>query len=177
MTPEEHKRLSKKLSTLLRHRPRDLVLDDAGFASLNDVLKILHADEARVREVVRDSDKQRFEIVENQSGAKIRARYGHSVVPVVDYEAITPPQILYHGTSRGAIATIRREGLRAMNRQYVHLSIDRDIALSVGRRHDANPVILIVRAGEAHENGVEFFNPEARLFLVKTLNAQWIDFP
>ena len=177
MTPGAHKRLSKKLSSLLRHRPRDLVLNDAGFASLNDVLQLLCADEARVRELVRDSDKQRFEIVEDQSSAKIRARYGHSVVPVVDYQAVEPPQILYHGTSRGAMATIRHEGLRAMKRQYVHLSIDRDIALSVGRRHDSHPVILIVRAGEAHANGVEFYHPEARLFLVKALDVCWINFP
>ena len=177
MTPEQHKRLSKKLSSLLRHRPRDLALDDAGFAPLHDVLKLLHADETRVREVVRDSDKQRFEIIEIETGAKIRARYGHSVVPVVDYQPITPPEILYHGTSRGAIANIQCEGLRSMNRQYVHLSIEREIALSVGRRHDSNPTILIVRAGEAHQNGVEFYNPEARLFLVKALDARWIDFP
>ena len=151
-------------------------MDDAGFTPLDDVLKLLQAAETRVREVVRDSDKQRFEIVENPGGAKIRARYGHSVVPVVDYEAITPPQILYHGTSRGAIATIRGEGLRAMKRQYVHLSIDRAIAHSVGRRHDPNPVILIVRAGAAHAAGVEFYHPEERLFLVKALAARWIDF-
>ncbi len=177
MTPAEHKRLSKKLSTLLRHRPRDLMLDDAGFASLHDVLQTLKASETSVREVVRDSDKQRFEILEDQGGAKIRARYGHSVVPVVDYQPITPPEILYHGTSRKALEAIRHEGLRSMDRQYVHLSIEREIALSVGRRHDSNPTILIVRAGEAHQDGVEFYNPEARLFLVKALDARWIDFP
>lgn len=176
MTPQEHTRLSKKLSSLLRHRPRDLVMDDAGFTPLPDVLQRLQASEERVREVVRNCDKQRFEIAENAQGTKIRARYGHSVVPVVDYQAVAPPEILYHGTSRGAIATIGREGLRAMNRQYVHLSIDCEIALSVGRRHDPTPVILIVRAGEAHTSGVEFYNPEARLFLVKALDAQWLDF-
>ena len=92
MTPEAHKKLSKKMSSLLRHRPRDLVLDADGFTPLRDFLRVVNASETNVREVVRDSDKQRFELTERDGETFIRARYGHSAVPEVSYEAAEPPE-------------------------------------------------------------------------------------
>jgi putative RNA 2'-phosphotransferase len=40
--------------------------------------------------------------------------------------ASKPPAILYHGTSPSAAKNIMSEGLRPMNRQYVHLSTDKN---------------------------------------------------
>ncbi|WP_259391463.1 RNA 2'-phosphotransferase [Paenibacillus sp. 1011MAR3C5] len=45
--------------------------------------------------VVRQSDKQRFEII----NGRIRARYGHSH-DRVNYSPAEPPAILYHGTNK-----------------------------------------------------------------------------
>jgi putative RNA 2'-phosphotransferase len=127
-------------------------------------------DEARVRAVVADCEKQRFEI----EGDRIRARYGHSVPQRVTYPPVEPPPVLYHGTSRAALPAIRREGLRAMRRQYVHLSTTPEQALAVGRRHDPAPVLLTLRAHAAWQAGAAFHQPEPRLFLTDAIPPEFI---
>ncbi len=44
-----------------------------------------------------------------------------------------------------------------MNRQYIHLSTNVDIALQVGSRKTIYPVILIVSARRAFHNGYNFY--------------------
>ena len=50
-----------------------------------------------------------------------------------------------------------------MNRQYVHLSADQATAQKVGARHAPTPVILEIRAAEAHQAGVRFI-PATRTY-------------
>lgn len=50
----------------------------------------------------------------------------------------TPPAVLFHGTATASLPVILADGLRPMRRQYVHLSADRDTALSVGSRKSAD---------------------------------------
>jgi len=173
------------MSLILRHEPEKwgLSLDAEGFVPLPQLLTAMQrrmhsVNEAQLRQVVRESDKQRFEIVEADQStldAKIRARYGHSIQSAVSYEPIEPPEILYHGTARRFLEAIRSEGLRPMNRQYVHLSSEIEQAITVGRRHDGQPIVLTIRAGEAHQAGVRFYNPEARLYLADEVAPQWIE--
>lgn len=170
LTPQQHKELSKFLSLVLRHEPQKLALTlgEEGFVPLAELLAAMQrthrwerVTEAQVREVVAQSDKQRFEII----GENIRARYGHSVEESITYPEVEPPEILYHGTSPGAIIAIPREGLRPMKRQYVHLSTYVAQAEMVGRRHSPKPIVLSVYAKQAYEAGVRFYQPEPRLFL------------
>lgn len=172
--------LSKFLSLILRHAPGKvgLRLDAEGWVPLAELLAAVRAqrgwesvDEARVRAVVDSSDKQRFEI----EGDRIRARYGHSVAERVTYPAVEPPEVLYHGTSRRALSAIRRDGLKAMRRQYVHLSTTPDQALAVGRRHDPAPILLTIRAHAAWQAGATFHQPEPRLFLADAIPAEFVE--
>ena len=48
-------------------------------------------------------------------------------------------------------------GILPMSRQYVHLSVNIDIAKQVGRRKDKKPIILLISAHEAHAKGVNFY--------------------
>ncbi len=180
LNEQQEKRLSKLLSLMLRHEPEQfgLTLDAQGFAPLEDVLRAVQtrkkwgeATLADIRYVVRNSDKQRYEI----EGDKIRARYGHSVAEKIEHTPIEPPEILYHGTSPHALEAIKNDGLRAMKRQYVHLSIEPEQARMVGSRHHPHPIILKVRAREAWQNGVLFYQPEARLFLADEVPPEWIE--
>jgi putative RNA 2'-phosphotransferase len=116
-------------------------------------------------------DKHRFEV----AGNRIRARYGHSFDQPIRYEPCTPPSILYHGTSQRALATIRRQGLRPMGRQYVHLSPDPETATRVGARHDEQPVILAVRAAEAHAVGIVFHQAGEAVYLSKHVPAEFVE--
>jgi putative RNA 2'-phosphotransferase len=179
MTNAERRNLSKFLSLILRHQPESvgLELDDEGFVELEDLQVALRRNrsqgsvtQADVLEVVETSDKQRFEVV----GDRIRARYGHSVEQKMAYDPVTPPEILYHGTSPHAVPNIRRQGLQPMKRQYVHLSVDTEQARAVGKRHHRQPAILTVHAKRAWDAGVTFYHPEERLFLAESIPPEFI---
>lgn len=154
--------LSKAVSHALRHQPSayGLDLDPAGWVRIDALLDGLRRRSGRWRDLRRDEleqvvhhgSKRRFEI----EADRIRALYGHSVAGRIPHDASRPPQVLFHGTSPAALAGILAEGLRPMRRQYVHLSVDQDSAIAVGRRKSAQPVVLEVAAGQAYDAGVVF---------------------
>lgn len=174
-------RLSKFLALLLRHRPAKfpLKLDEQGYASLDEVMAILHglpnfrwANRADVAAVVNTAGRRRYEIV----GDRIRALYGHSALRPT-YEPVVPPAVLYHGTAPEAAVLIRREGLHPMDRGYVHLSATPELARSTGLRHTASPVILRIRAAEAHAAGIPFYHPIPEIYLSEAIPPEFIETP
>jgi putative RNA 2'-phosphotransferase len=52
-----------------------------------------------------------------------------------------------------------------MRRQYVHLSRSVEMARLVGRRRDAEPVIMRVGAGAAAQAGITFYAGNDEVFL------------
>jgi len=178
-------KLSKFLALILRHQPERfaLALDAEGWASLSEVMEILRglpnfrwANRSDVMEVVEEGTgdgKKRFEVEDG----RIRALYGHSFERPIEYEPSPPPARLYHGTAPGALEAIRQEGLRPMERQYVHLSPDRETATRVGSRHAAHPVIVTVRAAEADQAGIEFYHPEEAVYLARRVPPQFLEIP
>jgi len=180
-----HVRASKFLSRVLRHQARAYGLqpDEAGFVPLAELAAVVarahwaapEAAEALIRAVVAASQPQRYEI----QGDRIRATYGHSTrgMPAVRYPPAEPPAQLFHGTTPAALPAIRRHGLRAMRRQYVHLSTTPERALTVGGRRAAAPVLLTVQAQAAHAAGVIFYAPEPQHFLAAALPPEFLLFP
>jgi putative RNA 2'-phosphotransferase len=77
--------------------------------------------------------------------------------------ASKPPDILHRGTSPYAAKNIMSEDLRPMNRQYVHLSTDKNTALRVGKRktilkkEEEQPVIFAISAIEAYNTAAYNF--------------------
>ena len=140
--------LSKTLSYFLRHAPGEgnLEMDHQGFVSLGSLLELLRTekgyelDREGFVEKLDDPEVERFE----RRGEAVRATYGHSVDVELDYPEMDPEFPLFHGTSPGAWQSIQEEGLRPMNRQYVHLSRTKEEARRVGRRHAENPILLSV---------------------------------
>ncbi len=178
-------KLSKFMALILRHQPERfaLPLDDGGWASLSEVMEIVkglpnfrwanRADVMRVVEEGSGDNKRRFEV----QGNRIRARYGHSFTQPIVYEPCAPPPLLYHGTSPDTLESIRREGIKPMERQYVHLSPDTETAARVGARHDSRPIILTVCAAEARAAGVEFYQADEAIYLAKRIPPEFLRFP
>jgi putative RNA 2'-phosphotransferase len=176
-------KLSKFLALILRHQPERfaLALDDEGWASFSEVMEILkglpnfrwanHSDVMQVVKQGTGDGKKRFQVEEG----RIRALYGHSLDRHIRHERARPPDRLYHGTSPDAVEAIRREGLRPMNRQYVHLSPDRETASRVGSRHALDPIVIRVRADEAHHAGIAFYHPEGAVYLAEWIPAAFLD--
>lgn len=169
-------RISRFLTYLLRHRPKEypLAFDERGYVDWRDLVDMVQerfydVTEEQVRTVVEDSEKQRFEL----RGGKVRATYGHSFAIDLGDEAVEPPAKLYYGTARDLAQSMLRGGLKPRDRQYVHLSGSAEEAESVARRHDPAPSIIVVDAQNAHNAGIRFFQ-SGPLFLVEAVPATFL---
>lgn len=172
--------LSKKISYALRHAPweYELELDEQGFVPIAQLLHALNESndydreivQADLEQIIATSEKKRHEIV----GDKIRALYGHTVPQIIKKELGIPPAVLFHGTSHKALPQILQDGLKPMQRQYVHLSVDVDTATRVGKRRDGNPVILKIDAEAAQKAGIQFFIGNDKVWLCKEMPKDYL---
>jgi len=169
-------RLSRFLTFLLRHRPKDypLNIDREGFAAWQEVVDMVQerfydVTEDQIRSLINGAEKKRFEI----RGDKVRATYGHSFPVDLGTTEATPPAQLYYGAARDLAQSMLRSGLKPRDRQYVHLSVSAAEAESVARRHDPAPAVLVVDAQAAHSEGIRFFE-SGPLFLVESIPAKFL---
>jgi putative RNA 2'-phosphotransferase len=174
-------RISKFLSLVLRHKPETigLSLDRGGWARVDELIAAanradLPLDEASLREVVEQNDKQRFAL--SDDGLRVRASQGHSLPVELDLEPLAPPQFLYHGTASRFLNSIRRQGLVPRGRMHVHLSPDEPTAVRVGRRH-GKPVVLTVQAGRMHRDGFRFYLSANGVWLTGKVPVEYLMFP
>jgi putative RNA 2'-phosphotransferase len=156
-------RLSRFLAFILRHHPEqvNVALDEQGSADLDALTEAIRAgpgfggvDRQQIEALVSSGPAaQRFEIL----GNRIRARYGHTLPQVIQYEPAEPPEFLFHGTTPQSAEQILAEGLRPVERQRVHLSVDTPAAREVGRRRCPDPVILRIDTACARKGGAQFY--------------------
>ncbi|MET4105018.1 RNA 2'-phosphotransferase [Hymenobacter sp. UYP22] len=170
--------LSKLLSYALRHNPTELglTLDAQGWVPVTELLTALQARDTSIsaqqlQAVVASNDKKRFAFSED--GRLLRASQGHSVEVDLGLTPVPPPETLYHGTATRFLNGILFEGLRPGSRQHVHLSPDQPTADAVGRRH-GKPVILLVKAGELHRAGGQFFLSANGVWLTAAVPPQYV---
>ncbi len=173
-------KLSKEVSYALRHAPweYELELDDEGFVPISQLLHSLNSSKEYEREITKEdleyiiehSDKKRHEIV----GDKIRALYGHSLPNKIEKIKAIPPSVLYHGTAKRFLDSILKDGLLPMSRQYVHLSVDTDMATLVGKRRDKEPIILEIDAKQASDDGIVFYIGNDKVWLADKIPAKYI---
>lgn len=169
-------RLSRFLTFLLRHKPKDypLALDGEGFAPWQDVVDLVRqrfydVTEQQMRALTAGGSKKRFEI----RGDQVRATYGHSFPVDLGGRLAEPPAQLYFGAARDLVQSMLRRGLEPRDRRYVHLSITADEAESVARRHDPAPSVLVIDAQAAYSEGVRFYE-SGPLFLVDKIPAKFL---
>ncbi len=183
MDADRYIRLSRAMAHALRHRPDryGLALDKDGWTPLSGLVEALAGASREWRDLTADdvcaviasADKQRYET----GAGRIRALYGHSLAGRIEKVPAAPPGLLYHGTAPAALAGIRREGLRPMRRQYVHLSPDTDMAVTVASRRTDAPVIITVHAGEAYADGAIFYRANEQVWLSESLAVRYLSFP
>jgi len=171
--------ISKTMSHALRHAPEEygLTLDAAGWTDLEEVRaavsKALRAPVTLddIERVVAESPKRRFET----DGVSIRAVYGHSIEGRIQHPlASNPPDRLFHATAPSVVPAIRSEGLRAMARQYVHLAVEPEVAVRVGRRKDAHPALLSVDVARFRSDGHELFAAGPYIYLADSVPPEYL---
>jgi len=169
---------SKLLSYVLRHRPDSIALqlDANGWADV-DVLLARLAEHGKpvardlLERVVADNDKQRFAF--DAARTRIRASQGHSVDVDLGLAPVAPPDVLYHGTASRFLKSILATGLRAGNRQHVHLSGDVDTARRVGARHGF-PVVLHVDTARMRADGIPFYRSDNGVWLTGPVAPRYL---
>lgn len=174
------KSVSKFLSLVLRHSPEKigLKLDENGWADVNELIekctkKGNRLDAELLDYVVENNDKKRFAY--NDDKTKIRASQGHSISVELNLAETEPLEYLYHGTVGKFMENIRKEGLKKMSRQHVHLSKDKETATKVGSRRGV-PQILTVRSGAMHRDGFKFYLSENNVWLTDEVPPKYIEF-
>ena len=177
--------LGKFISYILRHHPEDvgIKLDKNGYANVSELITNINAtakyhnelSEERLQRIVDTNNKKRYSY--DETGTKIRAVQGHSFHVDVAKKSV-PPTILYHGTSKNAYDIIRKKGINKMNRDFVHLSSDKDTAISVGMRHaktKENLIILEVDTKKMFADGYVFYVAENGVWLIDFVPAKYIN--
>jgi putative RNA 2'-phosphotransferase len=174
-----HGNLSRVVSHALRHEPwvYELELDEQGWVPITELVESLQVEPgwgaltvADVEAMVAGASKERHEV---QNG-RIRALYGHSMPGRIQRVAGEPPHSLFHGTSPAAAEAILVDGLLPMGRQFVHLSVDRGMAVAVGARKAEAPVVLRVDARAAVNAGVRFYAGNEKVWLADLVPSNFI---
>lgn len=174
MADKISKKLSKCMSWLLRHGLLDDIGED-GYVTMNILLKNLRDKEKEqklppiteelVEMIVKDSDKQRFKIIDRDGVKMIRASQGHSIKKVktlllleeIDKD-FTKDKIFVHGTYRKNLESIKATGLSKCSRNHIHLTtgLPDDGTVISGMRGNCN-VIIYVDVAKAMDNGLKFY--------------------
>jgi putative RNA 2'-phosphotransferase len=172
-------RISKFLSKHLRHAPEaiGITLEAGGWVQVDTLLEACAKHGMRIsREtlntVVEENSKQRFGF--DETGTLIRANQGHSTKVELEFESLTPPETLYHGTATKFLPSILEIGIQRMKRHHVHLSSDLETAATVGARH-GKLAMLEVDAKAMVEAGFVFYRSENGVWLVDTVPVKFIN--
>lgn len=181
ISKENEVQVSRFLSGLLRHFPSEygVNLDNYGWAELSDVANAVRTkyswmNRQKLLAVVEMDKDGRYEITD----VKIRASYGHNAdldisLENTEYEV---PSELYHATTPEDIDKILSNGLKSMGRKMVHLSSDMDEAISKGRRHTENPVLICVDSESLQESGIEINKRGRTTFTAEeTISPKYFD--
>lgn len=175
----DHKKLSKFLSLLLRHKPEviELDMDEFGWVNINQIIKNAKKIKGMVikrediNEVVRTSEKQRFKI----AGDRIKANQGHSIDVIHEFEKPTElPDVLYHGTATRYLDSIMEKGILSMDRHHAHLSATKETAVQVGRRHGKVIVLRVDVKAMLQTNMYDFFISENNVWLTEWVPPEFI---
>lgn len=173
--------VSKFLSYVLRHHPEaiGLEIDENGWAKVDVLIEKAkkngkNLDREVIQQIIEKSSKKRF--IFSSDGEYIRAGYGHSMDVDLKLKSKAPPEKLFHGTASDNISAIIDDGIRARNRNFVHLSSTIDEARNVGGRH-GRPVILRVLAQQMNCEGFDFYQSESEesIWLTKYVPPEYID--
>jgi putative RNA 2'-phosphotransferase len=118
------------------------------------------------------TDKVRWQI--DPAQRRMRATHGHSFSVMQDREPSIPPPVLYHGTAAHTVEAILCEGIRPMQRQFVHLSTTPAAAMQVGGRH-GQPVLLRIHTEPLVAKGQLFYQTGETIWLTSAIAPEYVD--
>ncbi len=176
LSDEQTERLGRFISGALRHFPDDLglAMNQHGWVDVDVLVDTMRtrykwSNKEKLFSIIESDEKGRYEV----KGNKIRARYGHSVDIDLDYPENTLPEI-YYGASREEVDILLEKGIKPIKQRYVHLSTSVEKATDVAKIHTEDPVLLVINAEEAQNDGVSILSATENIVLADEIPAQYI---
>ena len=164
--------LAKYLAYILGRRPDEfgLVLDKQGYVKIKQLLKALseekgwkHVRRFHLNEILYSVPDPPFEISDNRIRAKRRE---HLPRPNASPQL---PKLLYTCVRKRAYPFVAQKGIFPSGYQQVVLCARPDLAERMGKRSDAQPVMLSVHVQASVEQGVLFQQIGELLFLAPSI--------
>ncbi len=153
--------LIRLMSYALAHKPDEFGLapDLHGFVNIKELLQAFHEEpewkyvrQSHINEALIHSKNGLFQLKDNRIRATER-HWGHVLAP----PSLPPPKTMFSPIRRRAHHHTFKKGLHTAEDRWIILCPDREMALRIGKRKDPSPVILEIRALEAHRDGIPFF--------------------
>ena len=171
--------LSRFISFVLRHKPSaiDLEIDSQGYVEVSKLIrgmsKVGHIiDLPTLERIVDEDDKNRYSF--SRDGSKIRANQGHSIRGLnLDLILVDNIDKLYHGTANHNVCDILAQGIKPMQREYVHLTDDIEVAVAVGKRY-GDAIVLEVDTKAMIRDGLNIYKSTNGVFLTKYVSPYYL---
>ena len=176
LSDEQTERLGRFISGALRHFPDDLglAMNQHGWVDVDVLVDTMRtrykwSNKEKLFSIIESDEKGRYEV----KGNKIRARYGHSVDIDLDYPENTLPE-LYYGASREEVDILLEKGIKPIKQRYVHLSTSVEKATDVAKIHTEDPVLLVINAQEAQNDGISILSATENIVLADEIPAKYL---
>jgi putative RNA 2'-phosphotransferase len=160
--------LAKFMIYVLGRHPDEfgLIPDEQGFVKIKELLKALHEEPGwgylRPDHLHELQFSPATNVIEIQD-ERVRAREREQLIQLLIPQSL--PKLLYTAVRRKAYPFVYEQGLRPTNRPEIVLSSHTKMALRMGKRIDAQPVVVTVQVPAAQSAGVQFKQYGEALFL------------
>ena len=182
MSGKEANALSRKMTAALRHSPDKfgLNMDKHGWVKISELASALKKirrlrwiNPSHIIAVAFTDPKGRFHV--DSDRGLIRASYGHTIeIDISDYPDANDYEYLYYPATEEEVDIILISGLKPSERSFIHLSTTLEQAISAGRVHTDDPIILVVDVKRAMEDGVVIKKASPYICIAKEVPAKYI---
>lgn len=181
--------LGRLMTKILRHEAEKLKLNmrGDGYVPVNELLNLkiktftgvplCSYNVADVKEAVKNDNKQRFSLLEENGQLLIRANQGHSI-KVVDSEKLLKPilsasevPVCVHGTYRKNLESIRRTGLKRMTRVHIHFATGLPHDGVISGMHSNCEILIFLDVQKALKDGMKLYLSDNNVLLTEGLNG------
>eukprot|EP00252_Welwitschia_mirabilis_P006817 TRINITY_DN1771_c0_g1_i2.p1 TRINITY_DN1771_c0_g1~~TRINITY_DN1771_c0_g1_i2.p1 ORF type:complete len:345 (-),score=59.47 TRINITY_DN1771_c0_g1_i2:122-1156(-) len=178
--------LGRLMTKILRHKAKQLRLNirSDGFVEVNELLNLREKTFARiplcshslddVKEAVKNDNKQRFTLLEENGRLLIRANQGHSI-DVINSEDLFKPitsveevPVCVHGTYKKNLDSILKNGLSRMQRRHVHFAtgLPHDDGVISGMRGNCD-ILIHLDVEKALKDGMKLYLSDNNVLLTE----------
>jgi len=180
MNEQELEQIGRTMAGTLRHFPEKfgLQMDDQGFVNLRDFIAALRTHQRRfhwirphhIIAIIETDPKGRYQV----SNDLIRATYGHTLDLDLRLPTENIPDRLFYPTTPEEADIILETGLKPSDRKLVHLSRTYQDAFAAGSVRTDAPIILVIDARKAIEDGLEIQKAGKTVFLAREVPPAYL---